>query len=199
MNIPNGEYFKEDTHEYFIDGVKYPSVTDIAKPISFERLDALQKSVLDRAKMRGQIVHELCEEYLLCGEIDENAVESEILPYIASFIEWARTYNPIVLFTEKRLFSANMGYCGCLDLLCYIDDKLTLIDYKTTSAIDKKSLSVQLSGYEQLVYHCLGKKVEQFMVLHLKKNGYTYKEIAPNLQWFNILKAHSMYMNTKEK
>lgn len=199
MEIPNGKFFNEETHEYFIDGVKYPSVTDIAKPISFERLDALQKSMLERARMRGTIVHELCEEYLLCGEIDESAIDSEILPYMASFVEWARTYKPKVIFTEKRLFSANMGYCGCLDLLCKIDGKIVLIDYKATSAIDKKSLSVQLAGYEQLLYHCLGIKVDEFMVLHLKKNAYTYKAIKPNFEWFSLLKVHNMYMNTKEK
>ena len=192
-------YFKEETHEYFIDDVKYPSVTDIAKPISFERLDALQKSMLERARLRGQIVHELCEDYLLCGEVDESAIEGEILPYFASFVEWVRTYRPKVIFTEKRLFSKDMGYCGCLDLLCEIDGKIVLIDYKATSTIDKKSLSVQLAGYEQLLYHCLGIKVDKFMVLHLKKQGYNYKEITPNYEWFNLLKAHNYYMNKKEK
>lgn len=199
MQIPNGNYFNEETHEYFIDGVQYPSVTDIAKPISFARLDALQKSMLDRARIRGQIVHELCEEYILLGEIDETALDPEISPYMASFVEWARTYRPKVIYTEKRLFSKDMGYCGCLDMLCEIDGKVTLIDYKTTATIDKKSLSVQLAGYEELVYHILGIKVEQFMVLQIKKNGYVFKEIKPNYEWFNILKLHNAYMNKKEK
>lgn len=193
------EYFNEETHEYFVDGVKYPSITEIAKPISFERFNALQQSILEKARQRGKRVHELCEEYLLCGEIDEKEIESEYLPYVASFIEWVRTYKPKVIYTEKRLFGANLGYCGTFDLLCEIDGKIVLIDYKATSTIDKKSLSVQLAGYDELVMSRLGIAVDVFMVLHLKKDGYVYKEIKPNYEWFNLLVEHNKFMNKKEK
>jgi len=35
-------------------------------------------------------------------------------------------------------------YCGTCDLVCEIDGETYLVDFKTTSAVDKKSLSVQL-------------------------------------------------------
>lgn len=199
IDVPSGEYFNEETHEYFIDNVKYPSVTDIAKPISFERLNALQQNLLERARLRGEKVHEYCEEYLLCGEVDESTIESEYLPYLASFIEWARTYRPKVIYTEKRLFCRDLGYCGTFDLLCEIDGKIVLVDYKATSNIDKKSLSVQLAGYRHLILNCLGISIDEFMVLHLKKNGYVFKAIEPNFVWFDLLKEHAKFMEKKEK
>lgn len=189
--------FDETTHKYYIDDIEYPSVTEIAEPISFKRLDALQKSVLEKARNRGTAVHEYCEEFALVGEIEEDTIESEYLPYVAYFIEWWRTYRPKVLFTEKRLFCAELGYCGTLDLLCEIDGEIVLIDYKATSAIDKKSLGVQLYGYKQLIEKCLGIKVDRFMVLHLKKDGYVYKAIEPNQEWFDLLKKHNKFMRSK--
>ena len=67
--------FDEETHKYTIDGIEYPSVTEICEPISFKRLDALSKSLLDRAKQRGTEVHELCETYALTGEVDDEMKE----------------------------------------------------------------------------------------------------------------------------
>ena len=75
-------YYDEENHEYFVDGVQKPSVTDIASPISFERLDALQKAVVERARQRGRRCHEIVEEYFITDEIDWESVEVEYRPYI---------------------------------------------------------------------------------------------------------------------
>lgn len=189
-------YFNEETHKYYIDDIEYPSVTEICDPISFQRLDELSKTLLNRARARGTEVHEMCEQYALTEEISDDMEESEYAPYIANFIEWFRTYQVEVLFTEKRLYSTKLGYCGTCDLLCKIDGKLTLVDYKATSAIDKKSLSVQLVGYKKLLKE-YGYDVEETMVLHLKKDGYVYKPITLDEEWFEILLRHNQKMRGK--
>lgn len=188
--------FDEETHKYTIDGIEYPSVTEICEPISFKRLDALSKSLLDRAKQRGTEVHELCETYALTGEVDDEIKESPYLPYIASFVEWYKTYRPKVIYTEKALFSAKLGYCGKCDLVCEIDGKIFLIDYKATSAIDKKSLSVQLVGYKNLLAE-YGINTECEYVLHLKKDGYVFKPIKLDYEWFDILLKHNKKLKEK--
>ena len=47
--------YDEENHKYYVDGEEKPGVTDIASPISFERLDNLQKVLLERAKARGNL------------------------------------------------------------------------------------------------------------------------------------------------
>lgn len=187
-------YYDEETHKYYVDNIEKPSVTEIATPISFERLDALQKSLLDRARQRGSRCHELFEEYLLTGELDIEEIEPEYIPYVQQFILWEKTYRPKIIYTEKKLFSYE--FCGTCDLICEIDGKKILIDYKCTSVADKKSLSVQLEGYYRLCeYH--GIEIDDCYYLHIKKDGYVFKPIKRNWKWFDILLEHNTFMKEK--
>lgn len=190
MNI-----YDEENHKYYVDGEEKPSVTEIANPISFERLNALQETLLERARARGSRCHELFEEYLLIGDIDIDEIETDYIPYVQQFVLWCKTYRPKVIYTEKKLFGDE--FCGTADCLAKIDNEMVLIDYKTTSALDVKSLSVQLAGYKILVEKTTDLKVDKCMVLHLKKDSYSYREITPNYEWFDILLKHNKFMGEK--
>lgn len=187
-------YYDEEKHEYYVDGVKKPSVTDICSPISAQRLNALQQSVVDRAKQRGSECHKLFEEYILLGEIDIESVETEYLPYIQQFALWVKTYKPKPIYTEKQLFGSD--FCGTCDLICEIDDKILLVDYKVTATADKKSLSVQLEGYYRLCEK-YGITIDECWYLHIKKDGYVFKPIVRNKRWFDILLEHNKFMREK--
>lgn len=187
-------YYDEENHKYYVDDVEKPSVTEIANPISFERLNAIQKVMLERARERGRRCHELAEEYLLLGELDPNEIELEYFPYIKQFVLWAKAYRPKVLYTEKRLFGKD--FCGTLDLLCVIDGKVINVDYKFTSAIDKKSLSVQLEGYDRLA-RANGIHIDESWFLHIKKDSYVFKPIKKDGEWFDLLLAHNKKMKGK--
>lgn len=187
-------YFDEETHTYYWKGKKVPSVTEIAKPISFERLNELPKWVVEQARQRGTAVHAYAEEYLLCGELDWDSIEPQFLPYVENFVNWARTYKPKLLYTEFRMGCEE--FAGTTDLICEIDDCITIVDYKTSSAVDKKSLSVQLDGYDRLAkkYGIFAKK---FMSLHLKKDGYVFNEVKTDPAWFDLLLLHDKKMKEK--
>ena len=187
-------YFDEESHKYYVNGEEKPSVTEIASPISFERLDALQKSMLERARVRGTRCHELAEEYLLLGELDIEEIETEFIPYIQQFVLWVKTYKPKVIYTEKRLFGKD--FCGTLDLVCEIDGKIINIDYKFTSSIDKKSLSVQLEGYHRLAKEN-GIHIDEGWFLHIKKDGFVFKPIIKDGEWFDVLLTHNKKMRGK--
>lgn len=186
--------YNEELHKYYVNGVEVPSVTDICSPISFQRLDALQKAMVERAKERGRRCHELAEEFMLIGELDIEDIESEYIPYMQQFVLWAKTYKPKTLYTEKKLFSDL--FAGTLDLICEIDGKIINVDYKFTSAVDKKSLSVQLEGYSRL---CKENNIalDESWFLHIKKDGYVFKPITKDSEWFDILLKHNQKMKEK--
>ena len=186
--------YDEINHKYYRNGKEIPSITEICNPISFERLDALQKAMVERAKERGKRCHELAEEYLLLGEFDTEEIEAEYFPYIQQFVLWVKTYRPKVLFTERRLFGKD--FCGTLDLLCEIDGKVINVDYKFTSAIDKKSLSVQLEGYDRLAKEN-SIHIDESWFLHIKKDGFVFKPITKDSEWFDILLKHNIKMKEK--
>ena len=186
--------YDEENHKYYVDGVELPSVTEIATPISAERLNALQMSLVEKARVRGSRCHELCEEYLLLDELEAEEIESEYIPYIKQFVIWCKTFRPKVLFTEKKLFGKE--FCGTLDLVCEIDGKTIIVDYKFTSVADKKSLSVQLEGYYRLCSEN-NMHIDECWYLHIKKDGYVFKPIKRDSEWFDILLAHNKKMRGK--
>ncbi len=188
------QYYNEETHKYFVNGEEKPSVTEIASPISFERLSALQMTILERARARGSRCHELFEQYLLLGELDPEEIETEYFPYVQQFVLWEKAHRPKVLYTEKKLYGEE--FCGTSDLICVIDGRLIIVDYKVTSAIDKKSLSVQLEGYYRLC-RLLGIEIDECYYLHIKKDSYVFKPIKRDAEWFDLLLAHNKKMRGK--
>ena len=187
-------FYDESSHTYYVDGQERPSVTEICEPISFKRLNALDYNILQKAKNRGSRCHELFEEYALSGQLDINEIETEYIPYIQQYILWFRTECPNVLYTEKQLFGED--FCGTCDLICEIDGKTCLVDYKCTANADKKSLSVQLEGYYRLC-KAYGIKIDCCYYLHVKKDSYVFKEITRNPEWFDILLKHNKFMKEK--
>ena len=189
--------FDKETHTYTIADEAYPSVTEICEPISFKKLDALSKQILDNAARRGAKVHEAISEFVLTDEYDIEEMESDLIPYFAAFIEWWNTYHPTTLFSEFILGDANLGYCGTCDFIGRVDGKTVLIDFKTTSSVDVKYLAVQLAGYKRLL-DARGINIDEAYVLPLKKTGaYSYRKIEPDYEWFDILQAHNKKMRCK--
>lgn len=190
--------FNEEKHEYSIDGVVYPSVTEICEPISFAKLDAVQKIVVERARLRGSAVHEWISEYIYTGDLSSlDDLDDDCVAYAEAFVNWWRTYKPTALYSEFVLGDAKLGYCGTCDFVCELDGKIALIDFKTTATVNKKYLSVQLEGYRRLLASA-GVTAETFWVLHLKKDGtYSFREIALDGEWFDLLLTHNRKMREK--
>lgn len=194
---PSNIVFDEERHEYTIDGEKLPSVTEICDPISFKKLDAVDKTIVAKAAARGTAVHDMIGNYIYTGEFSDEEIPAELEPYTIAFANWWFTYKPIPIFNELLVGGKELGYCGTCDFVCKIDNKLTLIDFKTTSSLDKKYLSVQLYGYKKALAS-MGIEVEVCAALHLKKDGdWSYAEIEPNEEWWDLLVKHNQFMRRK--
>ena len=133
--------------------------------------DALYKgvsdSVLSRAADRGTAVHSAIEFWLEFGAWD---TIPDYAPYLVAFTDWYKSRSPEVLGVELRLYHKLMRYAGTCDLLCRIDGNLCLVDYKTTSAVNRKTCSVQLEAYAQALANA-GVYVDRKLILHLTKDG----------------------------
>lgn len=189
--------FDEEKHEYTSNGNVLPSVTEICSPISFEKLDALPKIMLKRASERGTAVHEQISNFIITEEYDLDSMEMECVPYFCAFMNWWKTYNPTPLFSELIVGGEELGYAGTCDFVCEIDGKTVLIDFKTSSTLDKKSLSVQLYGYKKALEYN-GIKIDGTFGLHLKNDGkFSFPEIECDEEWWNILFRHNQKMRSK--
>lgn len=186
--------FCDATHEYFIDGVKKPSVTDICEPLN-TGLTKLPKYVLENARQMGTAIHEYANA--LACDIEDLEVTTSVINYAKWFKSWWNAERPKVIFAEVKLFGND--FCGTADLVAEISGITYLIDYKTSSVMNKVSLSAQLYGYKALL-ESKGIKIDKCACLHIKKDNYpTFKEIEPDKQLFESLLYVWQKLNIKEK
>ena len=159
--------FTDEDHIYRLNGVIIPSVSAVMEPLSMAKYKGISESTLDRAANKGTSVHNAIENYIKFG-IDD--VSPEHRGYFDGFLDWLDEKKPVFVSSEFQCYHKLMMYGGTLDLLCIIDGKLNLIDFKSTSVLSDMLCGVQLEGYSQaLASH--GIKVDKKRILHLKKDG----------------------------
>lgn len=159
--------FEEENHIYRLNGIIIPSVSNILEPLSRAKYSRVDERTLDRAAERGTSVHDSIENFIKYGVVDVNP---EYRGYFNGFHEWWEKTKPVPVGSELRVYHKVMQYGGTIDLLAYIDDELTLIDFKSTYSLIDMICGVQLEGYAQAL-ESHGIKVAKKMILHLKKDG----------------------------
>lgn len=162
-----GLTFDEGPHIYRLDGIEIPSVSEIMEPIRAAHYAGISDKTLENAANKGTAVHNAIENFLKF-EIED--VSAEHYGYFAAFMDWYRYRHPELIGSEIRMYHKILRYGGTCDLLCIIDEKVWLIDFKTTYTISEMSCGVQLEGYAQ-AFASFGYKIDQKMILHLKRDG----------------------------
>ena len=164
--------FEEEDHIYRLDGREVPSVTTLMKPLSNVVYGTVDPGVLSRAAHKGTAVHSANENYVLFGIED---IDPAYALYFEAFKAWWHECKPTPIGTEIRIYHKILEYAGTADLLCIIDGKVTLVDYKTSAQVSRMMYGVQLEGYDR-AFDSHGIHIDQQLILHLRKNG-TYKEV----------------------
>ena len=169
------EYF-DDTHEYLVDGVLVPSITQILKIKFGNKYDGVSKKVLNRAAEKGTEVHEAIERYCKTGE-------SSDLKEVRNFKFLQKQYKfevldnevPIILFLNDEPVAA-----GRLDLVLKLDNKIGGGDIKRTATLDKEYLAFQLNLYRIGYRQCYGVEWEFLKGIHLRDDTRKFLNIPIN-------------------
>jgi len=164
--------FKEDTHQYFVDGKEYPSVTTILH--SLNDFSYVNQDLLDRAAKFGTAVHKATELYDN-NELDFDTLDPVLMPYIEAWDNFLHEYKPEILSVEQRIASM-YGYAGTLDRYVSIKGKRVVIDIKSGTVVPKYT-GLQLSAYGQAITEG-GGIVDERYVVHLQP--YNYKVVSFN-------------------
>lgn len=162
--------FDEQKHEYRLDGVVLPSVTQILEPLSKANYKGIDEDILIKAAYRGSCVHGAIELFCEYGVED---IVAEYRGYFEAFERFAseQVFEPIDI--EKRVYHKKLMYAGTADSIAKLDGKMVLIDWKTSSSINEKLYGVQLEAYEQALRSMDEKywDISEKMVVQLKSNG----------------------------
>jgi len=91
---------------------------------------------------------------------------------IMSFVAWHKSVNPKMLSSEKTVLNIKEGYAGTIDFLCEINNKVYLIDFKTSQYI-WPSHEIQIASY--LHADGIPKCTPAVLQLGYKRNRNKYK------------------------
>jgi len=165
--------FVEETHEYFLDGERLPSVSEIKSPLT--NFDMVKPEVLARASAFGTACHSMVELYL-AGTLDFSALDEGL-------------YGPLEAFekflAEKKPFENEEG---------------VIIDVKSRK-YDRVSDPVQLAAYHQLWKESGSREplIEQRMVSTKYRYAGTPDIIIPPAQGDIILDHRILFLGRDGK
>lgn len=165
--------FTESNHQYKLNEFIIPSVSEIMKPLSSAHYEKIDEETLNKAAERGTAVHEAVESYLLFGVEDINPCWQG---YFNGFKEWIDSNDVVPVATEYRIYHKALAYAGTADCPCYVNGKLTIVDWKTTSVISKMLTRVQLEAYAK-AFESHGIKFEQKIIVQATKDG-KFREVV---------------------
>jgi hypothetical protein len=125
--------FAPATHTYDLDGVRVPSVTGILKASSLIDFSRVPPSELDRARVRGTVVHQAIHYF--------NERDLDVDRFCAEFPDYAGYLRAWIAFTEERRFvprfneyrvaSRRHQVAGTIDCLGVLDGHGALLDFAT--------------------------------------------------------------------
>ena len=170
--------FNEDRHEYSIDNVVYPSVTQLISLYFGNKYERVNTQLLQQRSEYGSLVHQEIEEYFKFGN---QPITTEARTFVEEVIS---KYKIGCVMSEKKIaieLDNRVVCCGCFDLLAYFDKTLVLVDFKTTSTIHLQEVILQLNLYAKGLKTLLEDMTDlsqlKLVVLQLKDNKYNLREL----------------------
>lgn len=175
--------FDEETHTYWVNGTKCPSVTQILKFAFPKKYEGIDEAVLKQAAERGTYVHECIEMYEQYGFDSSEVQEFRDYLFLKEKFKFKVTGNELPIIIRYK----NLTICGRMDLTLEEGEQQGLGDIKSTATFDKTYLAYQLNLYRLGAMQTYGMHVEFLRGLHLRKGARKYATIPINEQAVNEL------------
>ena len=175
--------FNEARHEYRVNGIIKPSVSQVIKQV-LEGGGEIPEYAKG-AVARGVYAHKAIQ-LLNCGQLDNSKLEDEIeydtgvvktyiSGYLESFSKFKDKYGLIPKIQEVIGYDPENDVCGTIDEIPVIDGASWIVDHKTGAIYPKYTL--QIVGYKTMVMNMVGReRMGEFMnhrigALQLFKEG----------------------------
>lgn len=182
---------KNYSDEQFFDA-PFRGVTSVLNAIfgnKFEKMD-IPEHILKAAGERGTAVHKYIENWLNWYEyrfkrpdVEEPHLGLEYAVYETNFKEWLNErigWDIKALYTEQKIINKKLGVKGIIDCIAVVNDKICMIDWKTSSNLDEWSTNCQLQLYYMMLLKGnkeekeIAKQIQELRCLSLTKTGYRW-------------------------
>jgi hypothetical protein len=177
----NNLVFNEQLHQYKLDGIVIPGVTEILTTAGLINFDFVSPDVLEYSADLGKKVHSTTELYDR-QDLDVTTLHPTLISYLESWIKFKKAYNFIPYGIETQYFHPVYKFAGRLDRVGYIDagGYMALVDIK--SGVKAKHHEIQTAGYK-ILYDYGKKRAEQIkrrFCVYLSEDDYKVEEHKNN-------------------
>jgi len=137
-----GVSLEPEHHVYTCGRVVIPSVSEIIRPASAIHYGEINKKRMTEAAKRGSAVHRAIEDE---KEFGFSINHGEYVEAYKSWVAEQTEYRQIA--SEQIITHKAMIYAGTVDEICWLNSRLTIIDFKTSAQRADKLWALQLTGY----------------------------------------------------
>lgn len=137
--------FNESDHSYWVDGIRWPSVTQVLEPLQL--LDGIPQAALDAGARFGSHVHQACHLYDL-GRLDEDDLDEPLRPYLEAWKAFLRDSGAFVCNSEQRVIHRKFRYAGTLDKTILLKEKRHVLDIKSGAQVPA-TVGPQTAAYRE--------------------------------------------------
>jgi hypothetical protein len=134
--------FKPETHEYFVNGVKFPSVTQIITKLG---LSGNTEWFTEEGRTRGRHVHLACH-YLDENDLDMDSFSKDYWGYLDAYKLFLDEVKPLWHFIERFVACPDYKYAGTFDRMGSMLSTSCVVDIKTGQP--HPSIGLQLAAYK---------------------------------------------------
>ena len=157
-----------------IEALKW-QMRDDGKPIDeIEAYISKLKTKVDELSIKdaniGTMMHTLCEDYIT-GKKPVAPTTEPLKTMFPKFTQWWDNMKIEVIETEKTYYSEELDACGTVDLICKMNGKIGLIDFKTSKSIDYSNYVIQLSAYRKMIMDSTDYKIEFLGLVNIPKDA----------------------------
>ena len=160
--------FDKDKHQYSINGQILKSATKLTgTDLSF-----INPDILEKAQDYGNLVHEELEHYInqtYMGSLFKKEDKDYYTNEVEEFKKWVKDQD-FIGASEIMVFNEEKKIAGMIDVLCLLNGKITIIDFKTSAQAHKKQWAKQLSVYAYVIEKFFHVKPD-IKVMHFDKNN----------------------------
>lgn len=160
-------HFDPIDHEYFIDGEKVPSITQMLERCGY--IDTRFYS--EECAERGTLVHKDTAAYDLGAISDPRALECAWKGFFLAHVEAMRVLKPEILSVEVARGSIEHRFGGRPDRVLKLWGAVTVLDIKTGVVWDWHALQTALQAILVAPDHHLPPTAIQRYGLYLRDNG----------------------------
>ncbi len=181
--------FEPIEHKYFVNGKMVPSISQICKMENPELYSGIDQAMLNRAAAKGVNLHEEIENYELHGEMGYTTE-------FHNYLKVKKHYGFKKELTERMVIIEIDGKIVCagrFDLLATMNGENLLIDFKRTSQIHQRYVTLQLNLYRLGLMQSYGINIHKLMLIRLRYDAIEIMDLPVQEQeTINTLKKYKV-------